>query len=186
MKKLTLILGGVALVFAAITLSSSQSEYSDAIEKSNDQITSLSVGDKAPEIQMRDPQGNIRKLSDLKGKVVLIDFWASWCRPCRMENPNVVRTYSQYKNAAFKNGDGFEVFSVSLDQNKAAWEKGILQDKLTWENHVSDLQSWRNAAAQLYKVNSIPATFLLDGEGIIIKKNLRGKALENTLASLKR
>jgi thiol-disulfide isomerase/thioredoxin len=186
MKKLTLILGGVALVFAAIILSSSQSEYSDATEKSNDQITSLSVGDKAPEIQMRDPQGNIRKLSDLKGKVVLIDFWASWCRPCRMENPNVVRTYSQYKNAAFKNGDGFEVFSVSLDQNKAAWEKGILQDELTWENHVSDLQSWRNAAAQLYKVNSIPATFLLDGEGIIIKKNLRGKALENTLASLKR
>ena len=186
MKKLTLILGGFAIVFSAILLSSSQSEYSDAIIATNGQIASLSVGDKAPEIQMRDPQGNIRKLSDLKGKVVLIDFWASWCRPCRMENPNVVRTYSQYKDAAFKNGDGFEVFSVSLDQNKAAWQKGILQDKLTWENHVSDLQSWRNAAAQQYKVNSIPATFLLDGEGIIIKKNLRGKALENTLASLKR
>ena len=186
MKKLTLILGGCAIVFSAILLTSSQSEYSDAIIASNGQIASLSVGDKAPEIQMRDPQGNIRKLSDLKGKVVLIDFWASWCRPCRMENPNVVRTYSQYKDAAFKNGDGFEVFSVSLDQNKAAWQKGILQDKLTWENHVSDLQSWRNAAAQQYNVNSIPATFLLDGEGIIIKKNLRGKALENTLASLKR
>ena len=186
MKKLTLILGGFAIVFSAILLSSSQSEYSDAIIATNGQIASLSVGDKAPEIQMRDPQGNIRKLSDLKGKVVLIDFWASWCRPCRMENPNVVRTYSQYKDAAFKNGDGFEVFSVSLDQNKAAWQKGILQDKLTWENHVSDLQSWRNAAAQQYNVNSIPATFLLDGEGIIIKKNLRGKALENTLASLKR
>jgi len=186
MKKLTLILGGFAIVFSAILLTSSQSEYSDAIIASNGQIASLSVGDKAPEIQMRDPQGNIRKLSDLKGKVVLIDFWASWCRPCRMENPNVVRTYSQYKDAAFKNGDGFEVFSVSLDQNKAAWQKGILQDKLTWENHVSDLQSWRNAAAQQYNVNSIPATFLLDGEGIIIKKNLRGKALENTLASLKR
>lgn len=186
MKKLTLILGGFAIVFSAILLTSSQSEYSDAIIATNGQIASLSVGDKAPEIQMRDPQGNIRKLSDLKGKVVLIDFWASWCRPCRMENPNVVRTYSQYKDAAFKNGDGFEVFSVSLDQNKAAWQKGILQDKLTWENHVSDLQSWRNAAAQQYNVNSIPATFLLDGEGIIIKKNLRGKALENTLASLKR
>ena len=186
MKKLTLILGGFAIVFSAILLSSSQSEYSDAIIATNGQIASLSVGDKAPEIQMRDPQGNIRKLSDLKGKVVLIDFWASWCRPCRMENPNVVRTYSQYKDAAFINGDGFEVFSVSLDQNKAAWQKGILQDKLTWENHVSDLQSWRNAAAQQYNVNSIPATFLLDGEGIIIKKNLRGKALENTLASLKR
>ena len=119
MKKLTLILGGFAIVFSAILLTSSQSEYSDAIIATNGQIASLSVGDKAPEIQMRDPQGNIRKLSDLKGKVVLIDFWASWCRPCRMENPNVVRTYSQYKDAAFKNGDGFEVFSVSLDQNKA-------------------------------------------------------------------
>ena len=140
MKKLTLILGGFALVFSTILLTSSQSNYSDAIIATNGQIASLSIGDKAPEIEMRDPQGNIRKLSDLKGKVVLIDFWASWCRPCRMENPNVVRTYSQYKDAAFKNGDGFEVFSVSLDQNKAAWQKGILQDKLTWENHVSDLQ----------------------------------------------
>jgi thiol-disulfide isomerase/thioredoxin len=179
-------LRGIALVFAAVILTSSQNEFSNAIASDETQITSLSIGNKAPEIAMRDPQGNIRKLSDLKGKVVLIDFWASWCRPCRMENPNVVRTYNQYKDAAFKNGDGFEVFSVSLDQNKAAWEKGILQDKLIWENHVSDLQSWRNAAAQLYKVNSIPATFLLDGEGIIIKKNLRGQALENTLASLKR
>ena len=179
-------LRGIALVFSAVILTSSQNEFSNAIASDETQITSLSIGNKAPEIAMRDPQGNIRKLSDLKGKVVLIDFWASWCRPCRMENPNVVRTYNQYKDAAFKNGDGFEVFSVSLDQNKAAWEKGILQDKLIWKNHVSDLQSWRHAAAQLYKVNSIPATFLLDGEGIIIKKNLRGQALENTLASLKR
>ena len=175
----------VALSFA---LSSSQNTYEEARPENYNlnQIASLGIGDKAPEISMRDPQGNVLNLSDLKGKVVLIDFWASWCRPCRMENPNVVRTYNTFKNAAFKNGDGFEVFSVSLDQNKAAWKKGIEQDGLVWKNHVSDLQYWRNAAAQTYKVNSIPATFLIDGEGIIIKKNLRGQALANTLAALKR
>ncbi len=186
MKKLSLLIGSLALVLTAATLTSSQNIYTDAIAAPEEQMATLSIGDKAPEIAMRDPQGNIRKLSDLKGKVVLIDFWASWCRPCRMENPNVVRTYGQFKDAAFKNGDGFEVFSVSLDQNKAAWEKGIQQDKLVWDNHVSDLQFWRNAAARTYNVNSIPATFLIDGDGVIIKKNLRGKALENTLASLKR
>jgi peroxiredoxin len=181
----------VATIFfvgLSIVLSSSQNVYEEARPElySLNQMASLGVGDKAPEISMRDPQGNILNLSDLKGKVVLIDFWASWCRPCRMENPNVVRTYNKFKNSAFKNGDGFEVFSVSLDQNKAAWIKGIEQDGLVWKNHVSDLQYWRNAAAQTYKVNSIPATFLIDGEGIIIKKNLRGQALANTLTALKR
>ena len=181
----------VATIFfvgLSIVLSSSQNVYEEARPElySLNQMASLGLGDKAPEISMRDPQGNILNLSDLKGKVVLIDFWASWCRPCRMENPNVVRTYNKFKNSAFKNGDGFEVFSVSLDQNKAAWIKGIEQDGLVWKNHVSDLQYWRNAAAQTYKVNSIPATFLIDGEGIIIKKNLRGQALANTLTALKR
>jgi len=186
MKKLSVLIGGFALVLSAAALTSSQNQYSSAIKAPEEQMATLSIGDKAPEIEMRDPQGNMHKLSDLKGKIVLIDFWASWCRPCRMENPNVVRTYGKFKDAAFRNGDGFEVFSVSLDQNKAAWEKGIAQDKLVWKNHVSDLQFWRNAAARTYNVNSIPATFLIDGDGVIIKKNLRGKALENTLTALKR
>jgi hypothetical protein len=98
----------------------------------------------------------------------------------------VVRTFNAYKDAAFKNGNGFTVFSVSLDQNKAAWINGIKKDGLVWENHVSDLQGWRNAAAGLYGVNSIPATYLIDGDGIVIKRNLRGQALENTLAKLKK
>jgi len=149
-------------------------------------VASVGIGDKAPEIAMPDPTGKIRKLSDLRGKVVLIDFWASWCSPCRRENPNVVKTYQEYKDVAFKNGRGFEVFSVSLDQNKIKWEQGIKQDGLVWKNHVSDLQGWANAAARTYQVNGIPATFLLDGDGNIIKKNLRGQALRNTLEILKK
>jgi peroxiredoxin len=137
----------------------------------------LGTGKPAPNIAMAQPNGKTAQLSDLKGKVVLIDFWASWCKPCRMENPNVVRLYNKYHNK------GFEVFGVSLDKSKAAWENAIKADKLTW-THVSDLQLWNNAAAQLYGVSSIPATFLIDKEGNIIAKNLRGSALEQKLAEL--
>ncbi len=151
---------------------------------SPEQMATLNVGDKAPELAFKDPDGKVRKLSDLKGKLVLIDFWASWCRPCRAENPNVVRTYNMYKDKQYKNGKGFEIFSVSLDQNKNSWVQAIQQDGLVWENHVSDLQFWNSKGARIYNVNSIPATFLIDGDGVIIAKNLRGKALENTLKSL--
>lgn len=137
----------------------------------------LAIGKEAPEIALNDPNGQLQKLSDLKGKYVLIDFWASWCKPCRRENPNVVRLYNKYKNK------GFEVFSVSLDRNEQAWKNAIMADNLTW-THVSDLKFWNSAAAQLYGVNAIPKTFLLDKEGKILAKDLRGKALENKLAEL--
>lgn len=137
----------------------------------------LGIGKPAPNIAMEQPNGKLAQLSDLKGKVVLIDFWASWCKPCRRENPNVVRLYKKY------NKKGFEVFGVSLDKSKAAWENAIKADKLTW-THVSDLQLWNNAAAQLYGVGSIPATFLIDADGNILAKNLRGSALENKLAEI--
>jgi thiol-disulfide isomerase/thioredoxin len=113
--------------------------------------------------------------------MVLIDFWASWCGPCRAENPAVVAAYNKYHGLNFKNGKGFEILSVSLDQNAIAWEKAIEKDQLVWPYHVSDLQGWGNAAALRYGVNSIPTNVLVDGTGIIVAKNLRGTDLEKAL-----
>ncbi len=135
-------------------------------------------GMEAPDIVMNDPQGKERRLSDLRGKVVLIDFWASWCRPCRMENPNVVRLYSRYRDL------GFEVFSVSLDKDSSAWVNAIAADHLDWPNHVSDLRYWSSAAGRLYGIQSIPATVLVGADGKIIARNLRGAELENKLKEI--
>ncbi|MGY6561643.1 MAG: TlpA family protein disulfide reductase [Luteibaculaceae bacterium] len=146
-----------------------------------DAPTMPKIGEKAPEIVLPGVDGKELKLSSLKGKVVLIDFWASWCGPCRRENPNVVRSYEKYKSAKFKNGKGYEIFNVSLDRDKAAWLKGIEQDQLNWKYHVSDLKFWNSEAAQLYGIRSIPANFLIDGEGTIIGVNLRGAALDKAL-----
>lgn len=137
-----------------------------------------SEGSIAPELEFQDPTGKVRKLSDLRGKVVLIDFWASWCGPCRKENPHVVSLYAKYRDR------GFEVFSVSLDKNKASWTDAIAKDHLTWPNHVSDLKGWGSAAAKLYGVNSIPSTFLVDKDGRIIAKGLRGEQLTAVLEQI--
>jgi len=133
------------------------------------------VGELAPDIALPNPDGKIIKLSSLRGKVVLLDFWASWCGPCRYENPTTVAAYEKYKD------QGFTVYSVSLDRSKAKWVHAIKADQLTWVNHVSDLQFTNSAVAAQYGIESIPATFLLDANGKIIDRDLRGKNLEKAL-----
>ena len=135
------------------------------------------VGDIAPNIVMADTLGKTVCLESFRGKVVLIDFWASWCGPCRMENPNVVRAFKKY------NLKGFTVFSVSLDNNKEKWLAAIKKDNLTWA-HVSELKGWETSASRAYQVTGIPATYLLDRDGKIVARNLRGPALDEMLVQL--
>ncbi|MBL7806988.1 MAG: redoxin domain-containing protein [Saprospiraceae bacterium] len=140
----------------------------------------IQVGQPAPDISLPDPSGKVRALSSLKGKVVLLDFWASWCGPCRKANPHVVEVYNKYKDK------GFDVFSVSLDKQdgKQKWIDAIKQDGLVWPNHVSDLQFWDSAPAALYGVRSIPKTFLIGKDGKIVAVNPRNNLEEELLKVL--
>ena len=139
------------------------------------------IGDKAPELVFNSPGDKPIALSSLRGKLVLIDFWAAWCPPCRYENPNLVRVYKEFKDKEFKVGKGFAIYSVSLDKNKTSWVNAIESDNLTWDHHVSDLLGWESKAAYIYNINSIPANFLVDKNGIILAKDLRGEDLYRKL-----
>lgn len=153
------------------------SEYVANFKLKVNELSRLAVGTPAPEISVTDPDGKNIKLSDFKGKIVLIDFWASWCGPCRRENPNVVNLYKKYKDK------GFEIFGVSLDKDKSAWLGAIKADNLTWK-HGSELAFWQSSFCKTYNVTGIPQTFLVDKDGNIIAKGLRGQELEAKLAQL--
>lgn len=143
------------------------------------------IGEVVPNIEQTGIDGKIFKLKSLKGKMVLIDFWASWCGPCRKENPYLVDVYKKYKDESFKVGEGFTILSVSLDNKKDAWIDAIQKDSLIWPYHVSDLKGWRNEVAKKYGVRAIPVNYLIDGEGVIVGVNLRKEELGDKLKKLR-
>jgi thiol-disulfide isomerase/thioredoxin len=144
---------------------------------------SVSVASKAPEIAQPTPKGDTLRLSSLNGYVVLLDFWASWCGPCRMKNPQVVALYKEFQDKKWEKGTkGFTIYSVSLDKNYDAWQQAIKQDGLIWANHVSDLRGWSSQPGAAYGIRSIPQTILLDEQGYIIAINPSHELIENFMS----
>lgn len=146
--------------------------------------TGLHIGNILPDLTLNDPEGNPLSISDLRGNIVFVDFWASWCRPCRKENSIVLETYKKYSEQDFKHAEGFKVMSISLDKTKEDWVNAIEEDGLIWEEHVSDLKGWRSPVAKKFNVRAIPMNYLINQDGVIIAKNIRAHQIEENLNNL--
>ncbi|MEM9000838.1 MAG: TlpA disulfide reductase family protein [Bacteroidota bacterium] len=163
--------------FEALTPEIKATKPGKRLEKALKKAKATEIGQVAPDFSGPTPENTLLALNEVKGKVTLIDFWAAWCRPCRMENPNIVAVYDKYKDK------GLQVVGVSLDTRPEDWKKAIVDDGLEW-NHISNLKRFQDPIAELYNINAIPAAFLLDENGVIVAKNLRGPALEKKVAEL--
>ncbi|MGX1930034.1 DUF4369 domain-containing protein [Flagellimonas sp. 2504JD4-2] len=164
-------------IFDAFTPEIKETEPGKRLQEQLEKLKTTQIGGVAPEFSAPTPDGSPLALSEVKGKVTLIDFWAAWCRPCRMENPNIVSVYNKYHDK------GLNIIGVSLDARAEDWKKAIEADGLEW-NHISNLKRFQDPIAQLYNINAIPAAFLLDENGVIVAKDLRGPDLEAKVAEL--
>ena len=186
MRNLFLFLIPVVLISCGSGNGETRKNFQHASTADTQIKTGIEIGQRAPELVFKSPSGENLSLSSLRGKMVLIDFWASWCSPCRRENPNLVKTYKRFMDKSFENGEGFSIYGVSLDKDRNAWINAIKSDGLVWEHNVSDLKGTASEPAAIYGIMAIPANLLIDGDGIIVAKNLRGEMLAEKLNALKK